>query len=138
MTVAVRYYTRSGNTKKLADAVASAVSVESKDISCPLNEKVDVLFLGCSYYAFDVDEAVKKFIIENKDNIGKIVCIGTSAMMKSMKKPVKKVADTVGITVADEEFHCRGEFAKIHKGRPNEKDLADVSAFAKSVMDQEG
>ncbi|MBQ7364928.1 MAG: flavodoxin [Clostridia bacterium] len=138
MTIAVRYYTRSGNTKKLADAVASAVSAESKDITCPLDEKVDILFLGCSYYAFDVDEAVKKFIIENKDNIGKIVCIGTSAMMRSMKKPVRKVADAVGVTVADEEFHCRGEFAKIHKGRPNEKDLAGVSAFAKSVVDQEG
>ena len=138
MTIAVRYYTRSGNTKKLADAVASAVSAESKDITCPLDEKVDILFLGCSYYAFDVDEAVKKFIIENKDNIGKIVCIGTSAMMRSMKKPVRKVADAVGVTVADEEFHCRGEFANSHKGRPNEKDLAGVSAFAKSVVDQEG
>ena len=138
MKIAVRYYTRSGNTKKLADAVAKTAAVESKDIACPLDEKADILFLGCSYYAFDVDEAVKKFIIEKKDNIGKIVCFGTSAMMKSMKKPVKKVADTVGVAVADEEFHCRGEFSKFHKGRPNEKDLADVSVFAKSVIDQEG
>ncbi len=138
MKIAVRYYTRSGNTKKLADAVAKTAAVESKDITCPLDEKADILFLGCSYYAFDVDEAVKKFIISNKDNIGKIVCFGTSAMMKSMKKPVRRVADTVGVAVADEEFHCRGEFAKFHKGRPNEKDLADVSAFAKSVIDQEG
>lgn len=134
MKIAVRYYTRSGNTKKLADAVAQTASVESKDITCPLDEKADILFLGCSYYAFDVDEAVKKFIIENKDHIGKIVCIGTSAMMKSMKKPVRKVADTVGVAVADEEFHCRGEFAKIHKGRPNEKDLADASAFVMGII----
>lgn len=134
MNIAVRYYTRSGNTKKLADAVAKAASVEAKDITCPLTEKADVLFLGCSYYAFDVDEAVKKFITENKDSIGKIVCIGTSAMMKSMKKPVKKVADTVGVAVADDEFHCRGQFGKVHKGRPNEKDLADVSAFVTKVI----
>lgn len=107
-------------------------------MSVPLSEKADVLFLGCSYYAFDVDQAVKDFIVSNKDNIGKIVCIGTSAMMRSMKKPVKKVADTVGVAVAEEEFHCRGEFAKFHKGRPNEKDLAEVSAFAKSVINPEG
>ena len=134
MKIAVRYYTRSGNTKKLADAVAKTASVESKDISCPLDEKVDILFLGCSYYAFDVDEAVKKFIIENKNNIGKIVCIGTSAMMRSMKKTVKKVADTVGVAVADEEFHCRGEFAKFHKGRPNEADLANAAEFARGIL----
>ena len=134
MTVALRYYTRSGNTKKLADAVAKTASVESKDISFPLDEKADILFLGCSYYAFDVDEAVKKFIIENKDNIGKIVCIGTSAMMRSMKKPVKKVADTVGVAVADKEFHCRGEFGKFHRGRPNGEDLQRAAEFAKELV----
>lgn len=134
MNIAVRFYTRSGNTQKLAEAVAKAVSAETADINSPLTEKADILFLGCSYYAFDVDEAVKEFIIKNKENIGKIVCFGTSAMMKSMKKPVKKVADTVGVTVADEEFHCRGQFGKLHKGRPNAKDFEDISAFAKKIV----
>lgn len=134
MNIAVRFYTRSGNTQKLAEAVAKAVSAETADINSPLTEKADILFLGCSYYAFDVDEAVKEFIIKNNENIGKIVCFGTSAMMKSMKKPVKKVADTVGVTVADEEFHCRGQFGKLHKGRPNAKDFEDISAFAKKIV----
>ena len=134
MNIAVRFYTRSGNTKKLADAVAKAVATEAKDITAPLTEKVDILFLGCSYYAFDVDDAVKQFIMENKENIGKIVCFGTSAMMKSMKKPVSKVADTVDVIVADEEFHCRGTFGPMHKGRPNVKDLEEISAFAKKII----
>jgi len=133
MNIAVRYYTRSGNTKKLADAAAKAASVSAQDISIPLAEKVDILLLGCSYYAFDVDEAVKKFIIDNKENIGKIVCFGTSAMMKSMKKPVRKVADTVGVAVADEEFHCRGQFGKIHKGRPNNDDIKALTAFVQKI-----
>lgn len=134
MNIAIRYYTRSGNTKKLAEAVAQAVAVEAMDVAVPLAEKADVLFLGTSYYAFDADEAVKKFITDNKDKIGKIVCFGTSAMMKSMKKPVTKVAATVGVPVAEDEFHCRGQFGKLHKGRPNEKDLEAVKAFAKSVI----
>lgn len=134
MNIAVRYFTRSGNTKKLAEEIARTVSCEAKDVTVPLTEKADILFLGCSYYAFDVDETVKRFIIENKENIEKIVCFGTSAMMKSMKKPVSKVADTVGVIVADEEFHCRGQFKKVHKGRPNEEDLKAVSAFAQSII----
>lgn len=134
MNIAVRYYTRSGNTKKLAEAVAEAVAVEAKEVSAPLTEKADILFLGCSYYAFDVDEAVKEFITGNKDNIGKIVCFGTSAMMKSMQKPVGKVAETVGVAVSGEEFHCRGTFGPLHKGRPNEKDLKRVAEFAKSML----
>lgn len=134
MNIAVRYYTRSGNTKKLAEAVAAAVGVEALDVTAALTEKADILFLGCSYYAFDVDEAVKQFIAENGKNIGKIVCVGTSAMMKSMKKPVAKVADSIGVVVAEEEFHCRGQFMKVHKGRPNADDLAKAAAFAKKVV----
>ena len=72
--------------------------------------------------------------LKNKDAIGKIVCFGTSAMMKSMKKTVAKAADSAGISVADEEFHCRGSFGPMHKGRPNEKDLERVSAFAEKVI----
>ena len=136
MNTAVRYYTRSGNTKKLADAIAKTISSESKDLSTPLEERTEILFLGCSYYAFDVDAEVKRFIVENKDKIGKIVCFGTSAMMKSMKKPVSRVADTVGIAVAEEEFHCRGQFGKVHKGRPNEDDLNAAAAFAERVIER--
>ena len=134
MKIAVRYYTRSGNTKKLADAIAEAASVDAKDVSVTLEEKADVLFLGCSYYAFDVDQAVKDFIVKNKDHIGKIVCFGTSAMMKSMRKPVEKVAKTVNVAVANEDFHCRGQFGKIHKGRPDEDDLKKVVEFTKRFL----
>ena len=134
MNIAIRYYTRSGNTKKLADAISEALNIEAFDVSVPLSEKTDILFLGCSYYAFDVDPIVKDFIVNNKDNIGKIVCFGTSAMMKSMKKPVTKVAKTVGIAVSDEEFHCRGRFGKIHKNRPDADDLKDAAEFAKKIV----
>ena len=136
MKIAVRYYTRSGNTKKLAETIAQAVCAEAKDVSVALEEKADVLFLGCSYYAFDVDQAVKDFIVQNKENIGKIVLFGTSAMMKSMKKPVMKVARTVNVAVADEDFHCRGQFGKIHMGRPNEDDLAKAAEFARGIYER--
>ena len=135
MNIAVRYYTRSGNTKKLADAVACAVNAEAKDVSVPLSEKADILFLGCSYYAFDIDETVKQFITENKDNIGKIVCFGTSAMMKSMKKPLLKVTEPLNIIVAEEEFHCKGTFGPLHKGKPDETDITAVTAFVKKFCE---
>lgn len=134
MNVAVRFHTRSGNTKKLAEAVADAVEAPAIDIAVPLAEKADILFLGSSCYAFDVDDAVKDFLRDNKDNIGKVVCFGTSAMMKSMRKPMARVAGDAGVTVADEEFHCRGSFGPIHRGRPNEGNLAQIADFAKKVI----
>ena len=105
MKVSVRFYTRSGNTEKLAEAIAKAIGVSAENVSVPLEDKVAVLFLGCSYYAFDVDENVKKFIKENRDKIGKIICFGTSAMMKSVYKPMKKVAEECDVAIEMEDFH---------------------------------
>ena len=134
MKIAIRYFTRSGHTQKLAEAIAEKIHIEAETVSLPLSEKVDILVLGCSYYAFDMDKEVKSFIAENKDKIGKIVCFGTSAMMKSMKKPMKKVADMYGVKLSEEEFHCKGEFKFANKGRPNAEDLNQAALFAEKVV----
>ena len=44
MKYAVRYYTKTGNTKRLAEAVAEALGVEALPLSEPITEKVDYLF----------------------------------------------------------------------------------------------
>lgn len=136
--IAIRYYTRSGNTQKLAEAIAERIHVKAENITVSLADKTDVLFLGCSYYAFDMAQEIKTFIAENKDNIGEIVCFGTSAMMRSMKKPMRKVTDAYNIKLSDEEFHCRGEFKFANKGRPNAEDLEDAALFAERVIKKNG
>ena len=49
MKIAVRYYTKTGHTRKVAEAIAEAVGVKALPISEPLTEPADVLFLGNSY-----------------------------------------------------------------------------------------
>lgn len=132
MTYAVRYYTKTGNTKKLADAVAGELGVEAKPISDPITEPVDILFLGNSYYAFNIDPEVRAFIASlDKEKVGEIVNFGSAAMLNSTLKKVKAEADKVGIPVGSKEFHCKGEFKGLHKGRPNEDDLKAAAAFAR-------
>ena len=132
MTYAVRYYTKTGNTKKLADAVAGELGVEAKPISDPITEPVDILFLGNSYYAFSIDPEVRAFIASlDKEKVGEIVNFGSAAMLNSTLKKVKAEADKVGIPVDSKEFHCKGEFKGLHKGRPNEDDLKAVAAFVR-------
>lgn len=135
MTIAVRYYTKTGHTQKLAEAIAGAVGTEAKPISEPLTEKADILFLGNSYYAFTIDPEVRDFIASlDKSKVGKIVNFGSAAIMGSTFKRIKKEADKVGIPMDDREFHCKGEFKKMNKGRPNEEDLKAAADFAKSVL----
>jgi flavodoxin len=135
MKTAVRYYTKTGNTKRLAEAVAAAVGVEALPISTPVTEQVDVLFLGNSYYAFSIDPEVRAFVKGlDKDLVGKIVNFGSAAMLNSTYKKVKAEADKAGIPMDEREFHCRGEFKGIHKGRPNEDDLKAAAEFAKKIV----
>ena len=132
MRFAVRYYTKTGNTKRLAEAIAKELGVEALPISEPVDEQVDFLFMGNSYYAFDIDPEVKKFVSSlDKEKVGKIVNFGSPAMLNSTYKKVKAVADKAGIAMDEKEFHCKGEFKGIHKGRPNENDLKEAVEFAK-------
>ncbi|MBQ6117916.1 MAG: flavodoxin [Clostridia bacterium] len=136
MTYAVRYYTRTGNTERLAKAVADALGVEALPITAPVEEPVDLLFLGNSYYAFSIDPEVKSFVRSlDKSKVGKIVNFGSAAMLNSTYKKVKAEADLAGIPMEEREFHCRGEFKGLHKGRPNAEDLRAAAAFAASFLD---
>ena len=136
MNIAVRYYTKTGNTKRLAEAVAKAVGAEALPISEPVAEPVDILFLGNSYYAFSIDPEVREFVASlDKEKVGKIVNFGSAAMLNSTFKKVKAEADKVGIPMDEREFHCKGEFKGIHKGRPNEEDLNAAAEFAKTIAE---
>ena len=136
MKYAVRYYTKTGNTKRLAQAVAAALGVEALPISEPVNEPVDLLFLGNSYYAFSIDPEVRSFVQSlDKTMVAKIVNFGSAAMLNSTYKKVRAEADRVGIPMEEREFHCRGEFKGVHKGRPNEADLKAAADFAKSFLE---
>jgi hypothetical protein len=66
--------------------------------------------------------------------VGKIVNFGSAAMLNSTYKKVKAEAETVGIPMLEKEFHCKGEFKGIHKGRPNEDDIKAAAEFAKEIM----
>ncbi len=135
MKAAVRYYTKTGNTQRLAEAVAEAVGAEALPLSVPVEEPVDFLFLGNSYYAFTIDPEVRDFVRSlDRSKVGRIVNFGSAAMLKSTWKKVKAEADRAGIPMDEREFHCKGQFNNMHKGRPNEEDLAAAAAFAKGIL----
>ena len=138
MKIAVRYYTRGGNTKKLADAISKAVGVDAETTSVPLTEDVDILFLGSSVYANGVDDAVKEFVDGISVKVGKVVNFSTAALVKSSYKQVAKLLEKKHIPFAKEEFYCRGSFTVMHRGRPNADDCKAAAEFAGKILSQEG
>ena len=134
MKVAIRYYSKTGNMKKLAEAIGDEINVEAKSVDEPLKEDVDILFLGSAVYAAGIDKKVKKFIANINVNVGEIVNFSSAALIESTYNQVKKEVEAKGIKMSENEFHCRGAFKFVHRGRPNEDDLNDVRQFAKKIV----
>lgn len=133
MKIAVRYYSKTGNTKKLADAIGNALNVSVADVSVPLAEDVDILFLGSSVYAAGVANEIKAFIRNLDVKVGKVVNFSTAALLPSTYKQVKKLIESRNLVMEREEFHCRGSFQMMHKGKPDASDLKAVTMFAKKI-----
>ncbi|MDR1194504.1 MAG: flavodoxin [Peptococcaceae bacterium] len=131
MNIAVRYFTRSGNTQKLAEAIGEAVKTPALPITEPLPAPVELLFLGGSVYAGGIDQALTAFIAGlGPDAVKKAAIFSTAAILPSAYPQIKKQLEARGIEVAAEEYHCRGKFSLLHKSRPNAQDLGAAAAFA--------
>ena len=135
MKAAIRYYTRGGNTEKLAFAISKATGLPAETIDVPLLEDVDILFLGSSVYGFDVDDQVKQFISNIDVKVGKVVNFSTACLVKSTYKQVGKLLAEKNIPLAKEEYYCRGSFGLMHIGRLNQQDLQAAEAFARKIME---
>jgi flavodoxin len=86
MKIAIRYYTKTGNTKKLAESISQVVGAEAKTVDEPLSEDVDILFLGSAVYAAGIDEKVKEFIKSIDVNVGEVVNFSSAALIESTYK----------------------------------------------------
>ncbi|MCD8015380.1 MAG: flavodoxin [Lachnospiraceae bacterium] len=139
MTIHVRYYSRGGNTKKLAECIAKAAGVQAQakaiDSGSAETEQADILFLGASVYWGGIDNNVKAYIDQlDPQKVKKVAVFSTSALAQRAMPDIRKRLEKKGIPVADENFYCRGEFAALHKGHPDKEDLKAAEKFAREVL----
>lgn len=135
MTAKVVYYTKSGNTKKIATAISSELKCNISSIDEYEVEKIDILFLGTSVYKFGIDKKVLNFIDDlDPKTIKNVVIFSTSAMSDSGYPKLVKRLNAKGFKVSENHFYCRGEFMFANKNRPNDDDLQQAKKFAKSFM----
>ncbi len=134
MKTAIRYYSKTGHTKKMAERIEKVIGTKALSIDNPINEDVDVLFLGSAVYAAGIDGNVKNFIASlNKEKVKNVICFSSAAVLTSSYPQVKTLLEKQGLNVDEREFHCRGQFSLIHRGRPNDEDLKNLELFIKGL-----
>jgi flavorubredoxin len=128
--VAVRYYSKSGNTKLLAEAIArgaGVIPISVDEDSAKITENVDVLFIGGALYAYGLDKRLNKYLSEIDGNkVKKAVVFSTSWISKHSIDLIKNALKEKGIEVAEETFYV--------KNKPNEKQMAEAEEFAKKFI----
>ncbi len=131
---AVRYFSKTGNTEKLAAEIAKTTGDKALTLEYPVQDKIDILFLGASVYWGGIDEKVKEFI-RNLDAklVGSVAVFSTSALAERAYPDMKKLLNARGIKTINENFYCRGQFKIMHRNRPDEADLKAAREFALSL-----
>ena len=81
-----------------------------------------------------IDEKIKEFIKNIHVNVGEVVNFSSAALIESTYKQVKKEVEAKGLKMSEDEFHCRGAFKFVHRGKPDDNDLKNVGEFAKRII----
>lgn len=106
---AVRYYSKLGNTEKIAQAIAEGAGVEARSIveESALPEKVDVLFLGGAPYANIMAPELKVYAEGlTTELVGKVILFTTSNWSRRTVLALKKLLREKHIPVEDEYFYA--------------------------------
>ena len=132
MKVQVRYYSRSGNTKILAEAIAKSVNTKAisiDDSNALINDKTDVLFIGGALYAYGLDDKIKEYISNlDSKNIKKAVVFSTSWISKHSIDLIKKALKNKGIDVAKNYIY--------YKNKPSEIELKEAAEISKKLIEE--
>lgn len=131
---AIRYYSKFGHSKLMAEAIEEIVCSKAAEVSLPLDQPVDVLFLGAGVFLGKVNSAVMDFINTlTPEKVKCAVLFGSSAIIESPVPQMRKALESRGIKVCDKSFTCKGAMGPVYKGHPDSKDLADFCNFVQSL-----
>ncbi len=109
MTKAVRYFSKLGNTKTIAEAIADGAGISAVSITDEpeLKERTDILFLGGAPYANIMAPELKEYAEKlEKDMVGQVVLFTTSNWSRRTVLALKKMLKEKGIPVADDYFYA--------------------------------
>ncbi len=137
MKVKVLYHSITGNTRKIADAIAGEVGVDAESIASGQYEvTADVLFLGDGNYVSNIHKVTKELInsLKNQD-IKNIAVFGTYGGMNNARQKMIELIKRNGINVLDDNFFCKGKaWGVINRNKPDKDDIEKAKEFAREVI----
>jgi flavodoxin len=140
MNIAIRYQSRNGNTKAVAEVIAQTLGINAYTIDEPINESIDLLIIGGGVYMWDIDTNLKTFLEKLDPNNIKCVAAFTTAggmdktknILSIMKtKKINAKEDTLGLTFDVKSHSALGGEGNI---KLNEKQINKIKEFVNKLI----
>jgi flavodoxin len=131
----VVYYSLTGNTKQVADAIAAELDVAANGVRAK-NELAEdsVVFLGAGLYGPLRAWGLRRFIDRNSFDGRKVALFGTSG--EGRGKEAEALEEAVAAKGAEVvgRFFCKGDFLfLVNRNHPTSEDLEDARRFARET-----
>jgi len=130
MEFQVIYFSKKGNTKKIAEAIAFELGVTAEDVK---NAKLDgntLAFLGSGCYGGKPAKSMTQFIQDNSFTSRDVALFGTSGSGDGIEvNEMESVLRSKDARIKG-RFFCKGKFLFANRGRPNDEDVDEAKKFA--------
>ena len=132
----VIYYSLTGNTKQVAEAIAVELDVIAENVKTKSKlAEESFVFLGTGLYGPYGSRGLKQLIDGNNFDGRKVALFGTSGAGKGQE--VEALEETVAAKGAEisGRFYCKGRFLFIiNRTSPTNEDLENARKFAREMV----
>jgi flavodoxin len=145
LKVAVIYASKSGNTKKIADAIAQQIGTHAHNIGIntqsPSVEGANLVFIGTGIHAGTPNSDIEKYLTnlnlkEPKQFALFVTWGGAGKTNQQVKTKLQTILEIKGHKVLRDYFICYGGWKLLRRGRPNSDDIKAASEWAKKILSQ--
>ncbi|NMC56345.1 MAG: hypothetical protein GYA50_03885 [Eubacteriaceae bacterium] len=132
--IAVIYATKTNHSKKLAQAIASALNIEAQNIKeNPILKGIDMIFIvGGIYGGVSMPELIEYVNKIDEQTLKHAALVTSCASGKQMQTVVRSILEEKAVKVLD-EFVCKGNFLFVSAKHPNSNDLKEAADFALKI-----
>ena len=131
----VIYYSMTGNTKKIAEAIASELNVAADNVETKAKlAEGSFVFLGTGLYGPWRSRGLRKVIARSDFGGRNVALFGTSGEGKGKEVgALERTVTAKGAKIAG-RFYCRGRFLFfINRKHPTKEDLENARNFAREI-----
>lgn len=141
MKIKVLYHSSTGNTEKVANAIASALNVTAEPIdvsTAPMSEPVDLLFIGDGVYFNKPSKITEAYVGRLTPALVKNVSVfATYGGSNSIGESIKALLQKQGLHVVGEPYICKGKaWGVLNRSHPNEAELSAARHYAEGIVSE--